>query len=90
MDTKDTEQMTEVETRYNETQDERMLELRCDGRTVSVSVTKNGYGMLIVADETGELERYYGLDMALDHAAEALEVSPREIELPDEARDMGM
>lgn len=79
-----------TEANYRETEDERVLKLRHGDRHVTVSVTKNGYGMLIVADETGELERYYGLDMALDHAAEVLGVSPTDIELPDEAREMGM
>jgi hypothetical protein len=82
--------MEETETQYHETEDERVLELRRGDRRLTVSVTKNGYGMLIVADETGELERYYGLDMALDHAAEVLGVPPNELELPDEAREMGM
>lgn len=82
--------MDEVEADYHETEDERVLDLRRDDRRVTVSVTKNGYGMLIVSDETGELERYYGLDMALDHAAEVLGVHPTDFELPDEARDMGM
>ena len=80
----------DVETDYHETDDERVLELSRGKKTVSVSVTKSGYGMLIVADETGELERYYGLDMALDHAAEVLSVSPTDIKLPEEAREMGM
>lgn len=79
-----------TEANYRETEDERVLKLRHGDRHATVSVTKNGYGMLIVADETGELERYYGLDMALDHAAEVLGVSPTDIELPDEAREMGM
>jgi len=80
----------DVETDYHETDDERVLELSREGKTVRVSVTKSGYGMLIVADETGELERYYGLDMALDHAAEVLGVHPTDIDLPEEAREMGM
>ena len=80
----------DVETDYHETDDERVLELSRENKTVSVSVTKSGYGMLIVADETGELERYYGLDMALDHAAEVLGVHPTDIDLPEEAREMGM
>jgi len=81
---------TEVEIEYHETEDERVLELRHENKRVTVSVTKKGYGMLIVADETGELERYYGLDMALDHAVEVIGVSTQEIDLPEEARDMGM
>ena len=81
---------TEVEIEYHETEDERVLELRHENKRVTVSVTKKGYGMLIVADETGELERYYGLDMALDHAVEVIGVSTQEIDLPEEAREMGM
>jgi len=80
----------ETETKYHETDDERVLELRRGDRRVTVSVTKNGYGMLIVADETGELERYYGFDMALDHAAEVLGVQPSRIEVPEGANGMGM
>jgi len=80
----------DVETDYHETDDERVLELSRENKTVRVSVTKSGYGMLIVADETGELERYYGLDMALDHAAEVLGVHPTDIDLPEEASEMGM
>jgi hypothetical protein len=85
---KDTE--TDVHGEYRETEDERILELRHNGKRVTVSVTKNGYGMLIVADETGELERYYGFDMAIDHAAEVLGVSPSDVVVPEDARDMGM
>lgn len=85
---KDTE--TDVHGEYRETEDERILELRYNGKRVTVSVTKNGYGMLIVADETGELERYYGFDMAIDHAAEVLGVSPSDVVVPEDARDMGM
>ncbi|MFP4188897.1 MAG: DUF7111 family protein [Halobacteria archaeon] len=81
---------TDIEAEYRETEDERILELRRDARCVTVSVTKKGYGMLIVADETGELERYYGLDMAIDHAAEALGVPPSAVEVPADASDMGM
>ncbi|MCX2817832.1 hypothetical protein EGH25_00430 [Haladaptatus sp. F3-133] len=81
---------TDVDTEYRETEDKRVLELRRDSTRVTVSVTKKGYGMLIVADETGELERYYGFDMALDHAAEALGVPPGEVDVPEAARDMGM
>jgi len=80
----------DVETDYHETDDERVLELSRENKAVSVSVTKSGYGMLIVADETGELERYYGLDMALDHAAEVLGSRTDDIDLPEEAHEMGM
>jgi hypothetical protein len=81
---------TKVKTDYRETDGERVLELARDTKRVTVSVTKNGYGMLIVADESGELERYYGFDMALDHAAEVLGVPTGGIEVPEEAQDMGM
>jgi hypothetical protein len=37
-----------------------------------------------------ELERYYGFDMALDHAAELLDVSPSALPVPADAADMGM
>jgi hypothetical protein len=37
-----------------------------------------------------ELERYYGFDMALDHAAELLGVAPGELPVPAAAEDMGM
>jgi len=37
-----------------------------------------------------ELERYYGFDMALDHAAELLGVAPSRLPVPEDAEDMGM
>jgi hypothetical protein len=37
-----------------------------------------------------ELERYYGFDMALDHAAELLEVAVTDLPVPEAATDMGM
>jgi hypothetical protein len=37
-----------------------------------------------------ELERYYGFDMALDHAAELLGVSQYDLPIPDAADDLGM
>ena len=38
-----------------------------------------------------ELERYYGFDVALAHAAELLGVAPAAaLPVPDEAGDMGM
>ncbi|MDY7082026.1 MAG: hypothetical protein SXQ77_06390 [Halobacteria archaeon] len=81
-----------VETEYTETETERLLTLEKDDKTVTVSIAKDGYGMLIVADERGEVERYYGFDMALDHAAELLGVKMSELvsRIPGEADDMGM
>ena len=48
--------------------------------------------MLKVRDgpDGDELERYYGFDMALDHAAELLGASPHDLPVPDTAEDMGM
>ena len=37
-----------------------------------------------------ELERYYGFDMALDHAAELLGIDPGDLPVPAAAEDMGM
>ncbi|XGI82682.1 hypothetical protein ACEU6E_05200 [Halorutilales archaeon Cl-col2-1] len=84
--------MVDIESEYTETDESRLLEFERDGRYVSVSVTKKGYGMLIVSDEKGEVERYYGFEMALDHAAEILGVSLNDLKetVPDEAHDMGM
>ncbi|MFB6283923.1 MAG: hypothetical protein ABEK59_08340 [Halobacteria archaeon] len=76
-----------VEIEYQETPDHRIL-LFGDG--VEVSINKGGYGMLIVSKGGEEIERYYGLEMAVDHAAELVGVSPSSIELPKKARDMGM
>ena len=46
--------------------------------------------LLSEGDMDWALERYYGLDMALDHAAELLEVAPHDLPIPDPAADMGM
>ena len=77
---------------YDETEDERLLYLEAGSRTAVIAQNRDGYAMVMVRDgETGdELERYYGLDMALDHAAELLSVTPAELPVPDEAADMGM
>lgn len=73
----------------NET--ERRIVFRHQDRTVSIVQPTQGYGMLIVrSPEGGEHERYYGLDMAIDHAAELLGVSPQALPLPDLAADMGI
>lgn len=79
-----------VEGDYTETGSERRLEFRHDDRFASVSIPKEGYGMLVVSDEDGEVERYYGFDVALDHVAEILGVPPGDLEVPEEARDMGI
>ena len=88
------ERVTEegVEARYAETDGERRLTFECDGRVATVAQNAEGYAMLKVRDgpDGDELERYYGFDMALDHVAELLGVSPRDLPVPDAAANMGM
>jgi hypothetical protein len=77
--------------RYDERGGERLLTFERDGRTATVAQNADGYAMLMVRDADGdELERYYGFDMALDHAAELLGVAPTDLPVPAEADDMGM
>ena len=77
---------------YRETGEERLLEFDRDGRTAAVAQNVEGYAMLKVRPtaDGDELERYYGFDMALDHAAELLGVSVVDLPVPESARDMGM
>jgi hypothetical protein len=77
---------------YRETDDERLLEFDAGERTAAIAQNVEGYAMLKVrpAADGDELERYYGFDMALDHAAELLGVRPTELPVPEDARDMGM
>ena len=77
---------------YTETADERVLSFDAEGATAAVAQNVDGYAMLKVRPTpTGdELERYYGFDMALDHVAELLGVSPHELPVPEAADDMGM
>ena len=84
--------MTTPTVSYTETADERLLRLQGDGTEVVIAQNRDGYAMLAVrgGPEGRELERYYGLDMALDHAAELLGIPIGAIEVPDEATDMGM
>ncbi|MFB6135804.1 MAG: hypothetical protein ABEJ04_03515 [Halobacteriaceae archaeon] len=80
-----------VTARYEETPTERVLTFERDGRRASVAQNVDGYAMLLVRDAEGnELERYYGFDIALDHVAELLGVSPGELPVPEAAADMGM
>jgi hypothetical protein len=81
-----------ITARYRETETERVLTFEADGRTAALAQNIEGYAMLkIRASEDGdELERYYGFDMALDHAAELLGVAPSDLPVPDDAADMGM
>ncbi|MFB6160644.1 MAG: hypothetical protein ABEJ61_05645 [Haloferacaceae archaeon] len=81
-----------VTAEYRETDDERVLSFERDGRTAVVAQNRDGYAMLKVRPsvEGDELERYYGFDMAIDHAAELLGTNPGALPVPDEAADMGM
>ncbi|ESP89448.1 DUF7111 family protein [Candidatus Halobonum tyrrellensis] len=81
-----------VTARYYLTDAERLLTFERDGRTAAVAQNREGYAMLKVRPtaDGDELERYYGFDMALDHAAELLGVSPGDLPVPDAAADMGM
>ncbi|MFW6382439.1 MAG: DUF7111 family protein [Haloferacaceae archaeon] len=77
---------------YTETDAERRLAFERDGRTAIVAQNLDGYAMLKVRStaDGDELERYYGFEMALDHAAELLGVDPASLPVPDAAADMGM
>ncbi|MFC7177311.1 DUF7111 family protein [Halosegnis marinus] len=81
-----------VTAEYTETDDERLLVFERDGATAAVAQNIEGYAMLKVRPtaDGDELERYYGFDMALDHAAELLGVSPHDLPVPEDAADMGM
>ena len=82
----------DVTARYEETDEERRLTYERDGRRATVAQNADGYAMLKVRDgpDGDELERYYGFDMALDHAAELLDLSPHDLPVPEGAADMGM
>jgi hypothetical protein len=78
--------------RYEETDEERVLTFEREGTTATVAQNREGYAMLKVrpGPDGDELERYYGFDVALDHAAELLGVSPHDLPVPEPAEDMGM
>ena len=82
----------DVTARYYVTDAERVLTFERDGRTAAVAQNRDGYAMLAVRKtvDGDELERYYGFDMALDHAAELLGVAPSDLPVPEGAADMGM
>ena len=77
---------------YRETGAERLLEFDREGQTAAIAQNLDGYAMLKVRPtaDGDELERYYGFDMALDHAAELLGVAPDTLPVPEPAADMGM
>ncbi|WP_410765055.1 hypothetical protein [Haloferax sp. DFSO60] len=82
----------DITARYYVTESERVLEFEASGKTAAVAQNISGYAMLKVRPtvDGDELERYYGFDMALDHAAELLGVSPHDLPIPEDAEDMGM
>jgi hypothetical protein len=89
-----TEQTAEadgVTARYYETDTERVLEFEAEGATAAIAQNRDGYAMLKVrpSADGDELERYYGFDMGLDHAAELLGRNPGDLPVPDAAADMG-
>ncbi|WP_081655475.1 DUF7111 family protein [Halopiger goleimassiliensis] len=86
-----------VRATYTETETERLLTFETTGesetgRTAAIAQNREGYAMLKVRPtaDGDELERYYGFDMALDHAAELLGVRAHELPVPSAAEDMGM
>ena len=88
----DTTAANGVTARYEETDEERLLTFSADGRTAAIAQNVDGYAMLKVrtAPDGDELERYYGFDMALDHAAELLGAEVHDLPVPEDAADMGM
>jgi hypothetical protein len=82
----------DVTARYVVTDAERVLSFDREGRTAAIAQNREGYAMLKVrtAVDGDELERYYGFDVALDHAAELLGVAVADLPVPDAAADMGM
>jgi len=81
-----------VRATYEETETERVLSFESDAHTAAIAQNTDGYAMLKVRPSVDgdELERYYGFDMALDHAAELLGVAPHDLPVPEAAEDMGM
>jgi hypothetical protein len=81
-----------ITARYRETAEERLLTFERDGRTAAIAQNVEGYAMLKVrpSADGDELERYYGFDMALDHAAELLGVGKHDLPVPEAAADLGM
>ncbi|ADQ67663.1 hypothetical protein C499_17934 [Halogeometricum borinquense DSM 11551] len=81
-----------ITAKYYETESERILTFDNGRTTAAIAQNREGYAMLKVRPtaDGDELERYYGFDMALDHAAELLGVSPHDLPVPEDAEDMGM
>lgn len=80
----------ELAAEYYETDTERVIEFSRREQQVQIAQNREGYAMLSVRKEGNELERYYGFEMALDHAAELLGVPLKDLSVPEPASDMGM
>ncbi|MFP4589948.1 MAG: hypothetical protein ACLFMX_07820 [Halobacteriales archaeon] len=82
----------DVTATYVETASERQIRFERDGRTAVIAQNRCGYAMLAVRrrPDGDELERYYGLDMAIDHAAELLGLRPDALPVPTAGADLGM
>lgn len=82
----------DIHATYAEAAGERRLSFDREGHTAVVAQNSEGYAMLRVRQtaDGDELERYYGFEMALDHAAELLGVDPNALPVPEAAADMGM
>ena len=82
----------DVTATYSETETERQLTFQRGERLATIAQNREGYAMLKVrrGPDGDELERYYGFDVALDHAAELLEIAPGDLPIPAAADDMGM
>jgi hypothetical protein len=77
---------------YEETDAERRVVFSGENGTATIAQNVEGYAMLKVRPtaDGDELERYYGFDMALDHAAELVGVARHDLPVPEPAADMGM
>lgn len=77
---------------YRESDSERLLVFESESGVAVIAQNIDGYAMLKVRDgvDGDELERYYGFDMALDHAGELLGRDPSQLPIPDAGADMGM
>lgn len=81
----------EIPGRHEIAGNERQLVFRHGERSVAICQPTGGYGMLTVrTPDAGDIERYYGLSMALDHAAELLGVAPATLVVPEAAEDLGI
>lgn len=81
-----------IHARYTEADGERRLSFDQGNTQAVIAQNIEGYAMLRVrrSVDGDELERYYGFEMALDHAGELLGCDPNALPIPEPAADMGM